>query len=255
MSCSTHFTGHTIMHRLDPRPRIVTTLVFAVFIALSGRYRTLCGGLAVGALLALLARLPVRPLTKRLLRVNGFMLLLVLLLPLSSPGAPLFAVFHLPFSREGLRMAMAIALKANAMVLAFTALLGTVELTALGHAFQHLRVPDKLIHLFLFTLRYLDVLHHAYLGLLRAMKARAFRPRMNLHTYRSYGSLMAMLLVRSIERAERVMDAMKCRGFKGRFLTYRHVAFHRRDAVFCLLSALAMLLFAWMEWIPGGGPP
>ena len=243
------------MHRLDPRPRIVATLVFAILVALSRHYPALCAGLAVGALLALLARLPAPPLAKRLLRVNGFMLVLLLLLPVTSPGDPMFTILHLPFSREGVHMATVITLKANAIVLAFTALLGTVELAALGHAFHHLRVPGKLVHLFLFTLRYLDVLHHAYLGLLRAMKARAFRPRMNLHTYRSYGSLMAMLLVRSLERAERVMDAMKCRGFKGRFLTYRHFAFHRRDAVFCLVSTLVLILFVCIEWIPGGGLP
>lgn len=202
----------------------------------------------------MLARLPARPLARRLLHINLFMALLFLTLPTTTPGEPAFSIFSLPFSRVGLHLAAMITLKANAIVLAFTALLGTVELSALGHALQHLRVPDRLIHLFLFTLRYLDVIHHAYEDLLRAMKARGFRPRMDLHTYRSYGSLMAMLLVRSLERAERVMDAMKCRGFKGRFLTYRPFDFHRRDAVFCLVATIVLCLCASLRWALPGGP-
>ena len=39
--------------------------------------------------------------------------------------------------------------------------------------------PDKLTHLFLFTVRYLGVLHHEYQRLLSAMRVRAFRPRMS----------------------------------------------------------------------------
>ena len=252
MSCTTHFSGHTVVHRLDPRPRVVATLVFAVLIALSGRYRVLCSGVAVGAFLAMLSKLPIRPLAKRLLRLNLFMVVLFLLIPTTSPGEPMFRLLSVPFSHDGGHLAAGITLKANAILLVFTSLLGTVELSSLGHAFHHLHMPAKLTHLFMFTLRYLDVLHHEYVTLLRTMKARAFRPAMSVHTYRTYGYLMGMLLVRSLVRSERIMAAMKCRGFRGEFHAYHHFHFHQRDAVFCLTSAIVLMLFAFVEWISGG---
>lgn len=255
MSCTTHFAGATVIHRLDPRPRIVVTLLFAILLALTQALPILGAGLAVGMGAALLARLFSPALVRRLLHVNLFMALLFLTIPATTPGTPLFTLLTLPFSREGLRLALVITIKANAIVLVFTALLGTVELPTLGHALQHLRVPDRLVHLLLFTLRYLDVVHHAYTDLLRAMKARGFRPRMNRHTYRSYGALLAMLIVRSLERAERIVDAMKCRGFKGRFLTYRHFSFQRRDTVFCVLAAIVLLCFTITSWMLAGGQP
>lgn len=247
VSCTTYFEGTTIVHRLDPRARIGATFLFAVLVAFSGRFAVLGLGVGVGALAAWLAALPPRQLVRRLLRVNVFMVMVVLLLPTTTPGRPVFHVLSFPFSHEGLLQAVTITLKANAIVLVFTALLGTVELSALGHAFQQLRVPDKLTHLFLFTLRYLDVLHHEYADLLRAMRARGFRPRMNLHTYRTYGYLLAMLLVRSLQRAERIMAAMKCRGFTGRFHTCRLFAFTRRDAVFCVMWLTLLAGFVVME--------
>jgi len=252
VSCATYFSGNTVVHGLDPRPRVVATLVFAVLVALSSHYRVLCSGLGVGVFLAVLSRLPVRPMAKRLLRLNIFMAVLFLLVPTTSPGEAMFRILSVPFSYEGVHFAVGITLKANAIVLAFTALLGTVELSTLGHAFQHLRVPGKLIHLFLFTLRYLDVLHHEYVDLLRAMRARAFRPRMNTHTYRNYGYLMAMLLVRSLERSERVMAAMKCRGFKGSFHAYQHFVFRQRDLIFCLVSSTLLASLAVLECGCGG---
>ena len=246
MSCTTYFSGNTVVHRLDPRPRIVVTLLFAALIALSGHCPVLCTGLGMGGLLAVLSRLPVRPLAKRLFRLNIFIVVLFLLVPTTSPGKTMFKILSVPFSYEGVHLAAGITLKANAIVLMFTSLLGTVELSALGHAFHHLHVPEKLIHLFMFTVRYLDVIHHEYTTLLRAMKARAFRPRMTTHTYRSYGYLMGMLLVRSLERSEKIMAAMKCRGFRGEFHVFRHFVFRTNDLVFCLLSTavLGMLLAA-----------
>ena len=98
----------------------------------------------------------------------------------------------------------------------------------LGHALGHLHVPRKLAHLLLFTVRYLDVLDREYRRLRAAMKVRSFRPRMSLHTYRAYGYLVGMLLVRSFDRSERMLAAMKCRGLPRAVLPV---------GPFCLLAA------------------
>ncbi len=236
MSCTTYFAGDTVVHRLDPRGRIILSAVFSLLLALSINFGVLGIGVTLGVFLVLLARIPAAPLARRLLRLNSFMAVVFILVPVTYPGRAAFTVGTLNYTVEGLTWCAVLILKANAIVLTLTALLGTVELFELGHAFQHLCVPDKLIHLFMFTLRYLDVLHHEYENLLRAMKTRAFRPRMNRHTYASYGNLVAMLLVRSLERSERIMAAMKCRGFRGRFYIFRHFEFHRRDLVFAGVS-------------------
>jgi cobalt/nickel transport system permease protein len=79
-----------------------------------------------------------------------------------------------------------------------------------------LGVPLKLVHLFLFAVRYLHVLRAETGRLIDAMRVRAFVPRSNRHSWRTLGNLFGMMIVRSVERAERVSEAMRCRGFARR---------------------------------------
>lgn len=234
--------------RVDPRLRIVAAVALSVLVALADRFAVLGSALAVSVLGLALSGLPWRVVLRRLLPLNAVMLLLLLVLPLTSGGTPWGRLGPLEFSWEGLWLGVAIALKGNAIVLVLLALLGSVDATTLGHALSHLRVPDKLTHLLLFTVRYLDVLHREYLRLRAAMKVRGFRPRMNRHTYRTFGYLVGMLLVRSFDRSERIAAAMKCRGFRGRFYMLDHFVFSRRDVPFGLTSLAVLLVLALMEW-------
>jgi cobalt/nickel transport system permease protein len=120
----------------------------------------------------------------------------------------------------------------------------------LGQALHRLRLPDKLCHLLLFTYRYIYVFEQEYRRLVQAMKIRGFQPRTDLHTYRSYGYLAAMLLVRSFDRAERVFQAMRCRGFHGAFYSLKTFAWQRRDGIFLAVSLLALLALLYLEWRP-----
>jgi cobalt/nickel transport system permease protein len=242
-------SGCSWMERADPRLRIVVAVVFALVVAMATRLSALGAALAATLLGVALSGLSVRVVLRRLLPLNVVMFLLLLVLPLTSGGTPLAGHGLGRFCfQEGLLLAAVIAIKGNAIVLALLVLLGATDVVTLGHALGHLRVPEKLAHLFLFTVRYLDVLEREYGRLRAAMTARGFRPRMNRHTYRSYGYLAGMLLVRSLDRSERIMAAMKCRGFQGRFYLLDHFAFSRRDVPFCVASLVVLTLLVLMEW-------
>jgi len=247
MVCQMFAEGDSPIHRTDPRVRILVALAMSGLLAVSHRFEVLVEGLGIAVGLAVVARLPVAATLRRLAAVNLFMLMLLIVLPLSIPGEVLFRVGPLACSREGLLRWAEIALKGNAIVLAVTALLSTTNLVTLGHAMRHLRVPRKLIRLFFFTARYLDVLHHESHRLRNAMRVRCFRPRMNTHTYRSIGYLVGMLLVRSYHRSERIVAAMKCRAFRGRFYPLDHFAADARDLAFAAAAGIVLLALAWVE--------
>jgi cobalt/nickel transport system permease protein len=237
------------LERLDPRVRLVAAIVFSLFVAVVNRFPTLALALAVAVVASLLAGLSPRELLKRLAPLNGFMLLLILLVPLTAGGPPLAEVGPVSISRDGLLLAARVALKGNAIVAALAGLLGTLDIVTVGHALHHLRFPDKLTHLLLFTARYVDVLRRESRRLLVAMQVRGFHPHVSLHTYRTYGYLVGMLLVRSLDRSERVVAAMKCRGFHGRFHVLDHFSLRRSDTLWAVLGAAVLAILSCVEWL------
>ena len=248
MVCATFSQGDSFVHRLDARLRVLAAAGLSVAIALAGRFEVLGVALAAALFLAAAARLPARPVLRRIVALNVFVALLAAVLPVTVPGAAAFRIGPLTATAEGLARAGEIALKANAIVLLLTALLSTLEPMDLGRALTSLFVPNKLVHLYFFTVRYIDVLHHEYERLRRAMRVRCFRARVSLHTYRSLGYLVGMLLVKSFDRSERIVAAMRCRGFAGKFVVVDRYAPGRLDVAFAAAAAALLGLMGLLQW-------
>ncbi len=236
--------------RLDPRLRLGVTLVFAVTVCFSGSPPALLAALAVATGLIVLARRPARDLLRRLALLNLFFLLLASSIAVALPGQTLGRIGPLHVTDTGLHRAGVILLRANAVVLYVAALLGTMEAPHLGFALDRLRVPSTLTHVLLFMVRYIEVIHQEYHRIRNAMRLRAFRPGCNRHTLRSLGYLIGLLLVRSLERSDRILAAMKCRGFHGRYYVLHTCRLTIVDAVSaglfaCVLGALIALEVLW----------
>ncbi len=209
--------GTTPIHGTSPGVRIVLATVFSFTVALMHRPGALGAALIASAVLVALARLPAKPLFKRLGAAGALLALVWILVPLTQGGEPLVRLGVLTIGRSGVALCLQITLKTLTILLVFMALVATMPIATLGHTLNRLRVPAKLVQLLLLAYRYIFVIEQEYQRLFRAAKMRNFRPRSNLHTYRTYAYLVGMLFVRASERAERVHRAMICRGFHGRF--------------------------------------
>ena len=231
-----------LVDRIDPRARIIAVALFAIATVFSNTLLFPTVALIISLLIARQANLHFRRTLRRMIAMDAFVAIMVIMLPFTMPGTPMFEVFGFPASQEGMLKAILIALKTNAVVLALLALVGTLEATTLGHALARLHLPDKLVYLLLFTVRYLSVIGREYKRMRKAMQARAFTPRTNWHTCRSIGYLVGMLLVHSLERSERIHAAMKCRGFTGKLHLFDNFCWQRHDSLFVGAAILLMLL-------------
>jgi cobalt/nickel transport system permease protein len=78
------------------------------------------------------------------------------------------------------------------------------------------------------------------------LRVRGYRNRATLHCYRTIGHLTGTLLVRSDEQAQRVSQAMRCRGFAGRFHSLATFQTTSADLLlFVLASGGSVGLLAW----------
>ncbi|MDY7036456.1 MAG: energy-coupling factor transporter transmembrane component T, partial [Thermodesulfobacteriota bacterium] len=174
--------GDSIIHRLDPRVKIILASMFSIVVAISDRFMALIPAVTLAFFFVLLARLSIKKLCFRLLMVNGLILFLWLFIPFTFGGEQLFAVGPLSATKEGIIYSALITLKSNAIILALIALIASMSIFTLGHAMRSLYVPSKLIYLFLFTFRYIHVIYLEYQRLMNALKIRGFHPGTNIHT-------------------------------------------------------------------------
>ncbi len=238
----------SLVARIDPRVRVVLATAYSFLMAVSMRFTTLYAALALSLILILLAELEPRKVAARVAPVNTLLVFLWAVLPITFEGHSLFQLGPFDVSREGVLLSARITLKSNAILLALIALVASMPLATLGHALSQLRVPAKITNLLLMTYRYVFVIEQEYQRLWRAAKIRGFRPGTNLHTYRTYAYMVGMLFVRAAARAERVYQAMLCRGFDGSFYCLENFSATRKDWAFAVLLAAAVFLLAALEW-------
>ena len=239
--------GDSLIHRLDPRIRLVSAAAYSCVVAVCREFPVLIAALLLSIALVSLARLRISEVIKRLVVVNGLVFFLWLVIPFTFPGDPLLRIGPLSASREGIALAGQITLKSNAIILAFMALVTTMPLSTLGHALNRLQIADKIVHLLLMTYRYIFVLEQEYQRLMRATRVRGFQPGTNLHTYRTYAYVVGMLFVRAGERAERVHQAMLCRGFKQKFYSLHEFSAGRSGWIFAFIMTMVLVLLVALE--------
>ncbi|MBN2450905.1 MAG: cobalt ECF transporter T component CbiQ [Lentisphaeria bacterium] len=237
----------SVIQRLDPRVRVATAFAFAVVVCFSRSPDALGFALVLGFLAVVLGRPSLRQLLRALLTLNVFLGLLAATLIVSVPGRDLFRLGPLAGSRAGFAQGMTILCRANAIVPAVASLLGTMEPAYLGWALAGLGVPTRLAQILAFMVRYVEVIHVEYHRLRDAMALRCFQARCDCHTLRTFGHLVGLLLVRSLERAQRIVDAMRCRGFTGHFHVLRVFRCGVPDAIFAALTTAALALLIFLE--------
>ena len=237
---------------LDPRVRLVAALAGAIAAVALQSLVALTAAFAVSALALVAARPDWRAVGGRLLALEGFMVMIVIMLPFTvpptEPHGVLFTWGPLAASEDGLHRALGILMKTNIVVLLLTAMIGGLDATVFGRALAAVGLPGRLVTLLLMTVRYLDVLRRDYGRLRRAMRVRGFRARADRHSLRSIGYLVGMLLVRSFDRSERILNAMRCRGFDGTFRYDALMRPGRGDAVLGALTGLAIAACLGVDW-------
>lgn len=245
-------TRHSSLHRLDPRAKVITTLVFVVTVASFGKYQ-------VSALLPFLvfplwqigvAGLPTGYLSRRIFWIAPFVLFIGILNPVLDREI-LFHVGPLPVSGGWLSLA-SILLRFVLTISAALILIATTSFTGICRALEQLGAPRIFIVQLLFLYRYLFVLVEEGLRMARARALRSFGKR-GLE-WRTYALMAGQLLMRSLERAERIHQAMRCRGFDGQLPSVRPGRLGRREILFTLgWSATFLSLRIWNlpQWAGG----
>ena len=129
---------------LDPRSRLLAALFFAILVVSLKSLAVLALGFGVSLAMLLATRLPLKGTLRRMAAMDGFIIFMLVLLPFTVPGTPLFFVFGFPFSLEGALKAAEIALKANAIILMLMVLVALIISTLISSLY-YLNKPTSML--------------------------------------------------------------------------------------------------------------
>uniref|UniRef100_A0A7C6AEC9 Cobalt ECF transporter T component CbiQ n=1 Tax=candidate division WOR-3 bacterium TaxID=2052148 RepID=A0A7C6AEC9_UNCW3 len=237
-----YIKGDSLIHKFDPRIKVLYALLFSVAIALQNELVPSLIGLLISIVLVIIAQIKFREIINRLLIVDEFILLLWVVLPLTYPGEPLVKILGFKISQQGIQFTLLLTIKANGIMLILISLIATSSIFDIVHSLLHLKIPEKLVFLFFLVYRYTWVLNDEYEKIMRATKARGFRLRNDIHTYRAIAYIVGSLLVKSYNRAENLYRAMVCRGFAGKFWLIDHFKFRFIDLVGAIILTICNIV-------------
>jgi len=228
-------SGNSIIHRIDPRFRVTAALFYSFSVALCYEFQPLISAFAVSLASVFLSGVGLKNVFKRLIIVNGFILLFWIILPLTYKGNIVYSLGPINVYLAGIVFAAKITIKSNAILLVLISFIATMTFATLGHSLSRLKIPEKLVFLLMITYRYIFVIQQEYEKIIRSIKIRGFKPKTTLHTYKTFAYVIGMLLIKASERADRVYNAMRCRGFKGKYYSLTDFKADTKSWVFAIL--------------------
>ena len=229
-------TGNSFIHALDPRCKIVIALFLTIIIAFTNSLNSVLFALTFAILSVLISRVKYRLVLYRLLFINCIIGILWLFIPFSIPGRSLWNIGSFCASSEGISRMLLITFRCNAIILILISYVSTIPVVVLGQSLYKMGLNNKLTQLVFLFYRYLDVIYLELQRLSNSLKVRGFNPCSNIRTYRTFANLIGVLLVRSWERAERIYEAMLCRGFTGKYYSLRDFSADRWDMCFLIFG-------------------
>ncbi len=256
------FPGDSVMHRLDPRVKIVLTFVYLIAIFLPKTWVGL--GLAVAVLVfaVLLSRLPLKLILKS---IKPILPLIVFTSAINifyiDEGTVLFKWWVICITSRGVISSLFIAIRILCLIAGSSLLTYTTSPTALTDALERLLSPLKVFHLHVhelammmtIALRFIPTLIEETDKIMSAQKARGADMESGglIQRVKALLPVLIPLFVSSFRRAYELATAMECRCYHGGDGRTRMKQLHMqaRDGLAMLFMAAVAAALIWLNFL------
>ncbi len=214
----------SVIHELDPRTKIITFLLFIIFVITTAPhdYLSFAAYAAIIFIVVLLSKVPLSYVFKRVLVIIPFVLLVALFLPFANKGP------------EGWTIFWNVIIKSFLAVLATIMLSSTTRFHILLKGFELLKFPKIMIMMLAFMYRYVFILVDEAHRMERARDSRYFGGEY-LRQIKIVCNIIGLLFIRAYERGERVYQSMSARGFDGNIITMNELKYTKSDIFFYII--------------------
>ena len=216
-----HFPGHSVLHRCDPRLKLVATIAYIIVLFIAPNPLGLALSIGLLALLYRIARIPGRMILKSLKPIVPIILFTAVLnlFFVTGQGEPLVHFWVLNIYAEGIKYAVLLAVRVCALIAGTSLLTYTTSPIVLTDAIESLLRPLAKLHfpvhelamMMTIALRFIPTLIEETEKIMNAQKARgAITQRI-----KALVPILIPLFISAFRRADELAMAMECRCYHG----------------------------------------
>jgi len=136
---------------------------------------------------------------KKLIFLNFFIIVLVI-----------FVYFQNP------QNALELLIRTNLILLFNSTLFHKSKGYDIVRGLDNLKVNSKIISVFYFTLILINYLRLDFKETRNTLKSRGFKNNTSMFTYKIYGNVFAMIIIKALKKSEDIQFSMQARGFKNK---------------------------------------
>ena len=261
-----HFPGNSLVHRFDPRLKLLLTILYIVLLFAAANPLGLALSIAWLAVLYKMAKIPVRMIVKSLKPIVPIILFTCVLnlFFVTGQGEPLVQVWVLRIYAEGVRYAILRAVRVITLIAGTSLLTYTTSPIVLTDAIERLLAPFNKIHMpvhelammMTIALRFIPTLVEETDKIMNAQKARGAMLDSGTLKERMHAMIPILipLFISAFRRADVLAMAMECRcyhGGEGR-TRLKVLKYTKQDAISCVVCvAVFAAIFATRFFVPG----
>ena len=222
-----HFPGNSLVHRFDPRLKLVLTVAYIVLLFAASNPLGLTLSILFLAVMYKVAKIPVKMIGKSLKPILPIVLFTAVLnlFFVSGEGDPLVHFWFLTIYAEGVRYAVLMAVRVMALIAGTSLLTYTTSPIVLTDAIEQLLKPLGKLHfpvhelamMMSIALRFIPTLIEETDKIMNAQKARGAQLDTGKMTDRvkALVPVLIPLFISAFRRADELAMAMECRCYRG----------------------------------------
>ena len=222
-----HFPGNSLVHRFDPRLKLVLTVAYIVLLFAASNPLGLTLSILFLGVMYKVAKIPVKMIGKSLKPILPIVLFTAVLnlFFVSGEGDPVFKLGFLTVYAEGIRYAVLMAVRVMALIAGTSLLTYTTSPIVLTDAIEQLLKPLGKLHfpvhelamMMSIALRFIPTLIEETDKIMNAQKARGadFESGNLLKRAKALVPVLVPLFVSAFRRADELSVAMECRLYRG----------------------------------------
>lgn len=258
-----HFPGHSVLHRCDPRLKLVATIAYIIVLFIAPNPLGLALSIGLLALLYRIARIPGRMILKSLKPIVPIILFTAVLnlFFVTGQGEPLVHFWVLNIYAEGIKYAVLLAVRVCALIAGTSLLTYTTSPIVLTDAIESLLRPLAKLHfpvhelamMMTIALRFIPTLIEETEKIMNAQKARGAQLDTGkmLDRVKALVPVLIPLFISAFRRADELAMAMECRCYRGgdgrtRLKVLRCTKQDYIDLAFCIVCFAVILSSRWV---------